>query len=290
MAKIIIKCVCICSICSAECFVDKSRGLTWTKCATCAKRINGQNNKGKKRTAEQNRANSLRGTGENNPFFGRRHTEETKEKIRNREITDTQRSSARETLKRNRNRRKIFDIWVDELGAEAAERRLDEYRQLQSENNRGAGNPMFGKPAPKGSGRGWSGWIDSIFFRSKMELSFIVHMLREGILFESAEKKRYGIEYVVDDNIKTYYTDFYLVESGEFIEIKPRNLLGFGTNPEKFAAARRIHGDNFKIFTEDDFHILERREIDELYENGRIEWVERFDKKYRESNPDKGVS
>lgn len=87
-----------------------------------------------------------------------------------------------------------------------------------------------------------------------------------------------------------FYTDFYLVESGEFIEIKPRNLLGFGTNPEKFAAARRIHGDKFKIFTEDDFHILERREIDELYENGHIEWVERFEKKYRESNPDKGVS
>ena len=57
-----------------------------------------------------------------------------------------------------------------------------------------------------------------------------------------------------------------------------------------FAAARRIHGDNFKIFTEDDFHILERREIDELYENGHIEWVERFEKKYLESNPDKGVS
>ena len=51
-----------------------------------------------------------------------------------------------------------------------------------------------------------------------------------------------------------------------------------------------LHGDKFKIFTEDDFHILERREIDELYENGRIEWVERYEKKYRESNPDKGVS
>jgi hypothetical protein len=36
---------------------------------------------------------------------------------------------------------------------------------------------MYGKPSPQGSGNGWSGWYKGKYFRSIMELSFIVEYL-----------------------------------------------------------------------------------------------------------------
>lgn len=45
---------------------------------TCAKKGNGLNNKGKKRTDEYKKDLSERLKGEGNPFYGKKHTEETK--------------------------------------------------------------------------------------------------------------------------------------------------------------------------------------------------------------------
>ena len=48
---------------------------------TCAKRHNGKNNIGKKRTEEYKRELSIKLTGLNNPFYGKRHSKATKDKI-----------------------------------------------------------------------------------------------------------------------------------------------------------------------------------------------------------------
>lgn len=47
----------------------------------CAKRFNGLNNKGRKHTEEWKREMSAKNMGENNPFFGKKHNNETLNKI-----------------------------------------------------------------------------------------------------------------------------------------------------------------------------------------------------------------
>ncbi|MBR4316812.1 MAG: hypothetical protein IKP65_07630 [Alphaproteobacteria bacterium] len=41
-----------------------------------------------------------------------------------------------------------------------------ELKKKYSEKSKGKNNPMYGKPAPKGSGNGVSGWYKGWFFRS----------------------------------------------------------------------------------------------------------------------------
>ena len=50
-------------------------------CSICARSYNGKLNKGKKHTPEWRRDLSAKNSGVNNPFYGRKHTEETKKKI-----------------------------------------------------------------------------------------------------------------------------------------------------------------------------------------------------------------
>ena len=48
----------------------------------CARKSNGRNNKGKKRSIEFINKLKIKIRGKNNPFYGRHHSEETKDKIR----------------------------------------------------------------------------------------------------------------------------------------------------------------------------------------------------------------
>jgi hypothetical protein len=55
----------------------------------------------------------------------------------------------------------------------------------QSIHSSGKNNNMYGKPAPQGSGNGWSGWYNDIYFRSIMELSYLHYLITNNIKFSN---------------------------------------------------------------------------------------------------------
>lgn len=135
----------------------------------------------------------------------------------------------------------------------------------------GENNPMYGKPAPIGSGSGWSGWLDGSYFRSLLELSFMLQYDKAT----SAEK--ISIEYVKDDVRRTYRPDFVLGD--KIIELKPKAMLTLEENQLKFAAARRQFNDRFVVLTEDDIVKITVDQLKTLVDNGRVKLTEKYIKR-----------
>lgn len=125
----------------------------------------------------------------------------------------------------------------------------DEKKKLfasRSERVRGDKNPMYGKPSPIKSGHGIGGTYKGLHFRSLLELAFILQFEQQRKeLPQSAERQ----EFKVQISTGSYFPDF---TDGEFIfEIKPKRLLNWKQNPEKFLAATNRFGDKFVVITED---------------------------------------
>ena len=175
--------------------------------------------------------------------------------------------------------RSVETVWVEKYGQEEATRRLGEVKKKQSHRSSGVKNPMYGKPAPIGSGNGWSGWYKSNFFRSLLELSYLKMLIDNNIQFENGECRKHKIS--LEDG-KNYFPDYYLVDSQEMIEIKPFNLLKTEANIQKFKAAKNKFGDNFKILTEKDIIRLTFDEINILYKSGDLLFIDRYEKKFKE--------
>ena len=146
----------------------------------------------------------------------------------------------------------------------------------------GKNNPMYGKPSPQGSGNGWSGWYEGHFFRSLLELSYLKYLIDNNINFESAEKAHHKIKYQIDENDRTYYPDFYLIDSKTYIEVKPKSLINAFQNVLKFTAAINKHGEAFKIITDEEITKLSIEEIKELYKNNRLKFIDRYELKFKE--------
>lgn len=144
----------------------------------------------------------------------------------------------------------------------------------------GENNPMYGKPAPIGSGNGWSGWYKEFYFRSLLELSCLKNLLDNGHQVETAETKKHAIDYFIDGNIKTYFADFYLKDSNTYIEVKPFKLTSLPINLIKFEAASKKHGENFKIFTEKSFPILSKDDLLKMIEAKTLKFTDKYQLKF----------
>ena len=77
-------------------------------------------------------------------------------------------------------------------------------KQKISDKTSGENNAMFGKPAPKRSGNGWSGYYKSHYFRSMLELYYLIYLTDNNINFESGEKRKHAISYVMDNLERNY--------------------------------------------------------------------------------------
>ena len=133
---------------------------------------------------------------EKNPFYGKKHTEETKKKmLLNKDYSIYKTEEFRNKISKitsGRNNpmfgKNFYDIWVEKYGKEVANDKLKDYKTKQSENNKGDKNKMFGKPSPNGSGNGWSGWYNGWFFRSILELSYMINIIEKyNISWKNAE-------------------------------------------------------------------------------------------------------
>jgi len=104
------------------------------------------------------------------------------------------------------------------------------------------------------------GWYNGLYFRSSLELSFLVQ--NSGISFTTCEKNKYKIIYEKNNKQKCYYPDF--TDEIFIYEIKPSGLLEYGDNQLKINRGIEVYGDNFKVITEKECPYIEKIKIFEL--------------------------
>lgn len=110
------------------------------------------------------------------------------------------------------------------------------------------------------------GWYNDLYFRSSLELSFLIYNQNKNIV--SCENNQYKVIYEKNGKHKSYYPDF---TDGEFIyEIKPSSLLTYNDNDLKIKKAIEFFGAKFKVITENEIGYLEKTKILELIDNGII--------------------
>jgi hypothetical protein len=111
-----------------------------------------------------------------------------------------------------------------------------------------------------------SGWYNGLYFRSSLELSFLVNNFDKTFL--SCEIKKYAVSYLVNGKIKSYYPDY---TDGKLIyEIKPTGLLTFGHNQHKIKAAKEMFGEKYKIITEQESDYITKSIIKKLIIDGNV--------------------
>jgi hypothetical protein len=155
-------------------------------------------------------------------------------------------------------------------------------KQKISKKSSGENNPMYGKPSPQGSGNGWSGWYKGWFFRSLKELSYMVYVIeRFKLTWNTAEIKKYSIDYIDWNGTKrTYHPDF-IIENKYLVEIKPKTLLNSDTiKRKKYYAIEFCIKNNLKYKLRGFERLLSNNEIDNLINEGKLEFLDKYKNKY----------
>ncbi len=241
-------------------------------CSTCNGVINVRNNP----ETKQKISNSLKGkfSGEKNSFYGKKHSQETKDIIR--EKTDTKGE------KNGMYGKSVYDIWTEKFGIEEADSRMNIMKSKQSIKSSGENNPMYGKPSPQGSGNGWSGWYKNWFFRSLRELSYMINEIEvKKLQWENGEQKKYRISYIDWDGKKRNYFPDFIIEGKYIIECKPEKLHNSPNVLLKKEAAEvfcDIHNLEYKLI---DVEKINFEELQKLHKEKIIFFTEKYEKKFQ---------
>ena len=230
-------------------------------------------------------------SGENNPFFGKKHSPESKDKISKSDRSYCKTKKFKEKMKEVVTRGEKHHMhnsshkehWLKKYGNTKTEELELKRRKNISKKLSGSLNPMFGKPAPKGSGCGWKGWYKNWFFRSLRELSYVIKVIEiNNWKWTTAEKRKLAIPYFdFFGNLKNYFADF-LINEKTLVEIKPAKLHNAPLVEIKKNAALHFCknlGFEYQII---DPKILSNKEINELYESKSIRFTEKYDTKYQQ--------
>jgi len=227
----------------------------------------------------------VRFAGEKNPFYGKHHTEESKNKIREHtdySFTQTQEfkdKSARHGSDNGMYGKTFYDVWLEKYGKEEADRRLNDLKKKRSILSSGKNNPMYGKPAPKKSGSGWTGKYKGWYFRSLKELSYMIQVIeKNNYQWRSAETGDLRIQYKDHDGTDGTYVADFLIEEKTLVEVKPKKLMGTINNRLKKEAASRFCKDRGYKYIMVDVKILPVEKIIALYKSGEV----KFSKKYQD--------
>lgn len=227
--------------------------------------------------------------GVKNPFFGKKHTNEVINKIKSIDRSYTKTSEFKQKQSKNNSGvrnpmhgKSFYDVWVEKYGIDIANDKMINYKKKQSFNNTGVKNKMYGKPAPNGAGNGWSGWYNGWFFRSLRELTYMIKIIeRFNLDWKTAETNNYKITYVDYDGLtKNYFPDF-IVSNKYLVESKPKKLWNSNKVLRKKSAAiefAKKHNLKYKIV---DVGRLTDVEIKNLYDTGKIKFIDRYEKLYK---------
>jgi len=223
--------------------------------------------------------------GENNPFYGKKHTEKTKtllsEKFKGKSRSpDTAYGGKRGSPP---NLKPVYEIWVEKYGIEEADRRQAADNERKSIASKGKNNPMYGKPAPQGSGNGWSGWYKGWYFRSLRELSYMIKVIeKENLKWKTTESKEFAIPYINYDGVERNYFPDFLLEGNRLIECKPKRLHASVSVLLKKEAAERYCLKRNWTYELLEPEMLSEEEILEIYKLGLIKFLPRYEEKFKE--------
>lgn len=174
--------------------------------------------------------------------------------------------------------RSVYSVWLEKFGSEVADRLMKEFQDKQRKNFSGSNNPMFGKPAPQGSGNGWSGWYQGHYFRSLLELSYLLDIEKRGLHWETGEQKKFAVLYQLNGQVRTYFPDFHLTSSDVFIEVKPKRLLHTLENLAKFDAAK-LAFSNFQVVTDEDITRIDEDGLRGLCASGKVQLLDKWQRR-----------
>jgi len=217
-------------------------------------------------------------SGKRNPFYGKKHTLETINKIKNRNLAPYKTKKFRKKLSiisSGQNNpmygKNFYDVWVEKYGENIADEKMNSLRRKRSENSRGKKNPMYGRKPPIGSGNGWGGWYKGWYFRSLRELSYMINVIeKNGKNWVDAEKGEFRIPYIdYNGSARTYSADFF-IDGKNLVEIKPEKLMNTPSNVLKKKAAVKFcktKGWEYKMV---DVRILDQNIIIDMYSKKEI--------------------
>lgn len=228
-------------------------------------------------------------TGRDNHNFGKKISEEQKEKFRSkmvgRKLTPEHVKNATDALqakyKSGELTKKHFYVhWVEKYGEEIATQKYEETKKKNSESSKGAGNPMFGKPSPKGSGNGWKCWYGDYFCRSLRELMFILKLEAEDLKWKTGECQKIQIKYLdYKGQERNYFPDF--IVGSIMYEVKPKRLWDTPLIKAKTEAAKKYCAERDMTFEIVDIAI-DFKVVNDLYNVGKIKFSEKYEKKFIE--------
>jgi hypothetical protein len=216
--------------------------------------------------------------GDLNPFFGKHHTEESKKNmVKDRDYTIYKTEEFRQkisNISKGKNNpmygKSVYDVWVKNYGKDIADEKMLEFKKKQSLNNSGEKNNMFGKPSPINSGNGICGWYKGWFFRSLLELSYMVNVIeRFNLEWENGESEKYKIPYEIDGVKRNYFPDF-VINKKYIVECKPKKLNLTSINQTKFEYAKKYCTDNGFIFKTRDVPKIKQEQLLTMINNGLV--------------------
>ena len=252
---------------------------------------------GKKRNKNFGLCSSCLKIGNKNPFYNKKHSKESMNKMVETSNNSEKRKKHYEKIKSVEHRKflsewmienspmkgkSFYKMWVSKYGLEIANEKLEIFKQKQSINNKGEKNYWFGKTPPFGSGNGWSGWYKGWYFRSLLELSYMVNVIeKNNIKWESGESNSFKIVYKHNDTIKNYFPDFILNDK-YMIECKPKKLWKTDLIVNKKNAAEEFCKKNGLIYKLREVSKMSDDEILLLYQKGELIWIDRYKLKFEE--------
>lgn len=217
-------------------------------------------------------------------FLGKKHSEETKSVIRQKQLdiiekykTTEHRQKMSKALSGERNPmygKNIFSIWCEKYGIEEANKRENERRKKLSVASEGKNNAMYGKPTPVNAGVGWRGKFENLTFRSLRELMFIIEMKENNKSIESAEHLKICYkDYNGTD--RTYRPDFIILQEKKIVEIKPLKLINSPLVKIKYKALQSWCEQNGYICEIRDM-IIDLEKIKQYYYKSNIVFEKRY--------------
>jgi hypothetical protein len=129
---------------------------------------------------------------------------------------------------------------------------------------KGKNNPQYGKsPSPK-AGRGINGRFKKVWFRSSLELFYLMYFDYYQIEFRTAETKEFEVEFRINDSTHIYKPDFFIESTEMIYEIKPLKRTKEKINILKMNALKNKFGSSkCKFMTEYEIKdFIERLNID----------------------------
>jgi hypothetical protein len=230
---------------------------------TCKKNGCGKWRKGSKLTKEHKLRLSERNSGINNPFYGKKHDNETKKRMSgSRPNISGDKNPFKKWIKSEKN----YNRWSKSIKKywEKLKENKEEYKKIcETHSEKTSKAYIDGKLNPYGYHHKHGYFISNKFsqkfyYQSSYELSFL-EFCETSNKIKKLQKNTIRINYKVNDINKKYIPDF-VVNDIFIIEIKPKTMLNYQNNHLKFKAAyeySNINNLKYLIITENELKNLD---------------------------------